>query len=274
MIVRVPCSAAPTPPVTGGARGIGRGIALTLAQEGAQVAVNYMNRADAAAEVVQRIRKGGGEALAVQDDVGAFADVERLVAATLERFGRIDILVNNAGIVSRKPILDVPLDEWDRVVRTNFYGCFHCSRLVGQHMLARGGGGKIISISSIHGRVAKAGLGPYCATKAAIDMFSKQLAVELAPHRINVNVVASGTITTDINLPLYKSTKPEDIALRQAVLSRVPWGEPWLSWPPMRPGTSPGPCCTWTGGTRPMGRRVSHPGHRYRRMGKDLNRKS
>jgi len=211
--------------VTGGARGIGRGIALTLAQEGAQVAVNYMNRADAAAEVVQRIQKGGGEALAIQADVGAFADVERLVAATLEQFGRIDILVNNAGIVSRKPILEVPLDEWDRVVHTNFYGCFHCSRLVGQHMLARGGGGKIISISSIHGRVAKAGLGPYCATKAAIDMFSKQLAVELAPHRINVNVVASGTITTDINLPLYKSTKPEDIALRQAVLSRVPWGE-------------------------------------------------
>ena len=146
------------------------------------------------------------------------------MAATLERFGRIDILVNNAGIVSRKPILEIPLEEWDRVVHTNFYGCFHCSRLVGQRMVARGGGGKIISISSIHGRVAKAGMGPYCATKAAIDMFSKQLAVELAPHRINVNVVASGTITTDINIPLYKSTCPEDIALRNAVLKRVPWG--------------------------------------------------
>src|SRR5574342_358062 len=71
--------------------------------------------------------------------------------------------MNNAGIVSRKPILEVPLDEWDRVVHTNFYGCFHCSRLVGRHMLARGGGGKIVSISSIHGRVAKASLGPYCA---------------------------------------------------------------------------------------------------------------
>ncbi|HSB71011.1 MAG TPA: glucose 1-dehydrogenase [Candidatus Methylomirabilis sp.] len=211
--------------ITGGARGIGRGIALTLAQEGARVAVNYMNRADAAAEVVQRIQQAGGEALAIQGDVGRYADAERLVAATLERFGRIDILVNNAGIVSRKAILDIPLEEWDRVVRTNFYGCFHCSRLVGRHMVERGGGGKIISISSIHGRVAKASLGPYCATKAAIDMFSKQLAVELAPHRINVNVVASGTISTEINIPLYKSSKPEDIALRQAVLARVPWGE-------------------------------------------------
>jgi NAD(P)-dependent dehydrogenase (short-subunit alcohol dehydrogenase family) len=210
--------------VTGGARGIGRGIALTLAGEGAKVAVNYRTRADAAEEVVRRIREQGGEAEAFQADVGSYADVESMVARVLERFGRIDILVNNAGIVSRKPILEVPLEEWDRVVHTNFYGCFHCSRLVGQHMLARGGGGKIVSISSIHGRVAKASLGPYCSTKAAIDMFSKQLAVELAPHKINVNVVASGTITTDINIPLYKSTKPEDIALRQAVLSRVPWG--------------------------------------------------
>jgi NAD(P)-dependent dehydrogenase (short-subunit alcohol dehydrogenase family) len=210
--------------VTGAARGIGRGIALTLAGEGAQVAVNYVNRADAAEEVVRTIREAGSEALAIQADVGRHEDVERLVAATLERFGRIDILVNNAGIVSRRPILEVPLEEWDRVVHTNFYGCFYCSRLVGQHIVARGSGGKIINISSIHGRVAKAAMGPYCATKAAIDMFSKQLAVELAPHRINVNVVASGTITTDINIPLYKSTRPEDIALREAMLKRVPWG--------------------------------------------------
>jgi 3-oxoacyl-[acyl-carrier protein] reductase len=211
--------------VTGAARGIGRGIALTLAQEGVRVVVNYVNRANAAEEVVKLIRDGGGEAFPIQADVGQYAEAERLVVRTLERFGRIDILVNNAGIVSRKPILEVPLEEWDRVVHTNLYGCFYCSRLVGQHMVARGGGGKIISISSIHGRVAKASLGPYCATKAAIDMFSKQLAVELAPHRINVNVVASGTITTDINIALYKSTRPEDIALRQAVLSHVPWGE-------------------------------------------------
>jgi len=210
--------------VTGAARGIGRGIALILAQEGARVAVNYVNRADAAEEVVRTIRDVGGEAVPIQADVGRYDETERLVRSSLEHFGRIDILVNNAGIVSRKPILEVPLEEWDRVVHTNFYGCFYCSRLVGQHMVARRGGGKIISISSIHGRVAKAGMGPYCATKAAIDMFSKQLAVELAPHRINVNVVASGTITTDINIPLYKSSRPEDVALREAVLKRVPWG--------------------------------------------------
>jgi NAD(P)-dependent dehydrogenase (short-subunit alcohol dehydrogenase family) len=211
--------------VTGGARGIGRGIALTLAGEGARVAVNYRERADAAEAVVRAVREGGGEAAAFPGDVGDYPQAERLVGATLERFGRIDILVNNAGVVTRHPILDVPLEEWDRVVRTNLYGCFHCSRLVGRHMVERGGGGKIISTSSIHGRVAKAGMGPYCATKAAIDMFTKQLAVELAPHRINVNAVASGTIITEINLPLYQSSRPEDVERRTAVLHRVPWGE-------------------------------------------------
>ncbi len=211
--------------VTGGARGIGRGIALALAAEGAKVAVNYRERSDAADEVVRRIQDTGGYSAAFQGNVGEYADVERMVQAVLARFGRIDILVNNAGVVTRHPILEVPLAEWDRVVRTNLYGCFHCSRLVGQHMVARGGGGKIISISSIHGRVAKAGMGPYCATKAAIEMFSKQLGVELASHRINVNVVASGTIITEINLPLYQSTQPEDVEKRTAVLHRVPWGE-------------------------------------------------
>lgn len=211
--------------VTGGARGIGRGIALTLAREGARVAVNFRERADAAGEVVRHIRESGGEAAAFQGDVGQYAEAERLVAATLAEFGRIDILVNNAGVTTRHPILEVPLAEWDRVIRTNLYGCFHCSRLAGRHMVERGEGGKIVSISSIHGRVAKAGLGPYCATKAAIDMFSKQLAVELAPHRINVNVIASGTIATEINLPLYQSMEPEDVEKRTAVLHRVPWGE-------------------------------------------------
>lgn len=210
--------------VTGGARGIGRGIALTLAAEGARVAVNYVNNADAAEDVVREIRKQGGDAEAIGADVGVYEQAQRLVAATLERFGRIDVLVNNAGIVNRQSILDVSLEDWDRVVHTNFYGCFHCSQLVGRHMVARGGGGKIVNISSIHGRVAKANMGPYCSTKAAIDMFSKQLAVELAPHKINVNAVASGTISTDINIPLYKSTEPADIALRLAVLARIPWG--------------------------------------------------
>ena len=210
--------------VTGAGRGIGRGIALTLASEGARVVVNYVRDQTAAEHLVQRIRDAGGDAVSVKADVGIWEDAERLMEAALDHFGRVDILINNAGIVSRKPTLEIPLEEWDRVMRTNFYGCFHCSRLAGQHMVARGAGGKIVSISSIHGRVAKANLGPYCSTKAAIDMFSKQLAVELAPHGIHVNVVAAGTITTDINMPLYKSSRPEDRELKEAVLKRIPLG--------------------------------------------------
>jgi NAD(P)-dependent dehydrogenase (short-subunit alcohol dehydrogenase family) len=198
--------------ITGGARGIGRAIALTLAGEGARVMINDLDRREAGEAVLREIRDRGGEAEMVLADVGDYAQAERLVSATVEQFGGIDILVNNAGLVSRQPILEISLEDWDRVVHTNFYGCFHCSRLVGRHMVARGRGGKMVNISSIHGRVAKANMGPYCSTKAAIDMFSKQLAVELAPHRINVNVVAPGTISTDINVPLYKSTKPADIA--------------------------------------------------------------
>jgi NAD(P)-dependent dehydrogenase (short-subunit alcohol dehydrogenase family) len=214
--------------VTGAGRGIGRGIALTLAREGVRVVVNFVRDAAAADTVVRTIQDGGGEALAVQADVGVWEDAQRLMDTALGHFDRIDILVNNAGVVSRKPILQVPLEEWDAVLRTNLYGCFYCARLAGRHMVARGGG-RIVSISSIHGRVAKADMGPYCTSKAAIDMFSKQLAVELAPHGITVNVVAAGTITTDINIPLYQSTRPEDRQLQEAVLKRIPMkriGEP------------------------------------------------
>jgi len=141
--------------VTGGARRIGRGIALALAKEGAKVAVNYRERSEAAADVVRTIREDGGDAAAFQ---GTLASTRgRADGRSAPRAVRpIDILVNNAGVVTRHSILDVPLAEWDRVVRTNLYGCFHCSRLVGRHMVERGGEGKIVSISSIHGRVAKA----------------------------------------------------------------------------------------------------------------------
>lgn len=211
--------------ITGGSKGIGLACAEALAAEGCRVAIAARNAAGlkVAAESVKS--KTGADVQTIAADLSSLAGIEAMIAEAARGLGRIDVLVNNAGVVTRHPILDVPLAEWDRVVRTNLYGCFHCSRLVGGHMVERGEGGKIVSISSIHGRVAKAGMGPYCATKAAIEMFSKQLAVELAPQRINVNVVASGTIITEINLPLYQSTKPEDVEKRTAVLHRVPWGE-------------------------------------------------
>lgn len=210
--------------VTGGGRGIGRGIALRLASEGAHVVVNFTQNDAAAAEVVTMIEANGGKAVAAQADVGDYAQAETLIEKTNSAFGTVDILVNNAGIVSRKGILEVPIEEWDRVLRTNLYGTFYCSRLAAQQMVDQGTPGRIVSISSIHGEAAKSHMGSYSASKGAINLFSKQLAVELAPHGIGVNVVASGTIRTEINEPLYQSTDPKDVALQNAVRRRVPLG--------------------------------------------------
>ncbi|WP_460452225.1 SDR family NAD(P)-dependent oxidoreductase [Alsobacter sp. SYSU BS001988] len=205
--------------VTGGARGIGRGIVEALAAEGATIAIVDRDNIDRAEQLAAALPK----AAAFQADVSDAADVQAVALRITERLGAVDILVNNAGTLSRKPILEDSFEDWDRVLKTNLYGCFNCSRAFAPAMVKRGFG-RIINTSSIHGRVAKAGMGSYCASKAAIDMFTKQLAVELAPHGVTVNAVAPGTISTEINLPLYKSTKPEDVALQQATLKRVPVG--------------------------------------------------
>ncbi len=205
--------------VTGGGRGIGRGIVEVLAGEGATVVIAERDNLDRASELAASL----DNAVAIRADVSVREDVQRLAADVEARFGKIDVLVNNAGTLSRKPILEDAYEDWERVLKTNLYGCYHCSRAVAPGMIARGSG-RIINISSIHGRVAKAGMGSYCTSKAAIDMFTKQLAVELAPHGVTVNAIAPGTISTEINIPLYKSTKPEDIALQQATLKRVPAG--------------------------------------------------
>jgi NAD(P)-dependent dehydrogenase (short-subunit alcohol dehydrogenase family) len=205
--------------VTGGGRGIGGAIVETLAAEGATIAIVDRDNVDRAEALAAKL----GDAAAFRADVSVAEDVRAMVAAVTERFGRVDVLVNNAGTLSRKPILEDSFEDWDRVLKTNLYGCYNCARAVAPGMVARGFG-RIINLSSIHGRVAKAGMGSYCTSKAAIDMFTKQLAVELAPHGVTVNAVAPGTISTEINIPLYKSTAPADVALQQATLKRVPVG--------------------------------------------------
>lgn len=205
--------------VTGGGRGIGRAIVEALAAEGTTVAIVDRDNIDRAQSLAQEI----GNAAAFRADVAVAADVAQMTQEVIERFGKIDILVNNAGTLSRKLILEDAFEDWDRVLKTNLYGCYNCSRAIAPGMVDRKFG-RIINLSSIHGRVAKAGMGSYCTSKAAIDMFTKQLAVELAPHGVTVNAVAPGTISTEINIPLYKSTKPEDVALQQATLKRVPAG--------------------------------------------------
>ena len=214
--------------VTGAGRGLGAAIALRLASEGAKVVLAEKHNLQEAKDLVSVIERQSGEAVVLQADVSDPDSVSQLFGAAMSRFGTVDVLVNNAGIITRQSIIETGLEDWDRVIKTNLYGCYYCAREAVPLMRADGGG-KIVNISSIHGKIAKAGVGAYGATKAAIDMLTKQLAVELAPHRINVNAVAPGTISTEINLPLYKSTRPEDLMLRNAVLRRVPanrFGDP------------------------------------------------
>jgi NAD(P)-dependent dehydrogenase (short-subunit alcohol dehydrogenase family) len=159
--------------VTGATSGIGREIALELGRAGCRVAVNYLDDAVGATDVVAEM---GGGAFAVQADVGNPADVERIFAEVALRWGRIDILVNNAAVQTAGPLLEVTDDEWDRVIRTNLTGCFLCTRAAGRLMRDHGGGA-IVNIGSGCCKVPFPGLVSYTASKGGIDMFTKVAAI-------------------------------------------------------------------------------------------------
>jgi NAD(P)-dependent dehydrogenase (short-subunit alcohol dehydrogenase family) len=187
---------APTALVTGSDRGIGKGIALTLARAGHRVAVNYLDTPERADETVAEIAAFGGEAFAVQGDVRGAASVTRMFDAVINRFGRLDVHVNNAGIQTWKPLLDVSEEEWDLVVDTNLKGCFLCTQAAARHMKQHGGGA-IINIGSGCNKVAFPDLVAYTASKGGIEMFTKVAAVELGPHQIRVNCVAPGAVEVE-----------------------------------------------------------------------------
>ena len=182
--------------VTGAAKGIGRGIALELAREGCDVAVNDHTDSAGAEAVAGEIRALGRQAFAVLADVGAAAEVDRMFDHVLERFRKLDILVNNAGIQTWKSLLDLEEREWDRVIATNLKGCFLCTQRAARHM-KEAGGGRIINIGSGSNKVAFPKLVDYTASRGGIEMFTKVAAVELGPHQITVNCVAPGAIETE-----------------------------------------------------------------------------
>ncbi|WP_206811772.1 3-oxoacyl-[acyl-carrier-protein] reductase [Paradesulfitobacterium ferrireducens] len=192
--------------VTGGARGIGRAIALELARAGAKVVVNYAGRADKAEETVQLIREAGSDALAVQADVSQAAEVERLLKTATEAFGKVDILVNNAGITRDNLILRMKEADWDAVLDTNLKGMFLCTKAVSKGMLKQRSG-VIINISSVVGLSGNAGQANYAAAKAGVLGFTKSMAKELAPRGIRVNAVAPGYIMTDMTETLAEEVK-------------------------------------------------------------------
>jgi len=222
----------PTPValVTGASRGIGRAIALELARLGQAVVVNFAKNAAAAAAVVQQIAASGGVAFAVQADIACSADRARLVAATLERFGRLDLLVNNAGIASpgRLDLLDTTEASWDQVLDTNLKGPFFLSQLVAREMVAaiaagRVPVGRIINISSISAEAVSTNRADYCIAKAGLAMMTQVFAVRLAAQGIGVYEVAPGIIATDMTAGVQEKY---DRLLAEGLAPVARWGQP------------------------------------------------
>jgi 3-oxoacyl-[acyl-carrier protein] reductase len=208
--------------VTGASRGIGRAIALELANYGATVVVNYASSSTAADEVVAEITGAGGEAVALQADVSQVDQVDNLINAAIDKFKRIDILVNNAGITRDTLLLRMKPEDWQAVIDLNLTGVFLCTRAVSKLMLKQRSG-RIINITSVAGQMGNPGQANYSAAKAGVIGFTKTVAKELASRGITVNAVAPGFIATDMTsnlksegilqyIPLGRYGQPEEIA--------------------------------------------------------------
>lgn len=183
--------------VTGASKGIGKGIAIRYAQEGAAV-VLASRSLDLLEAVAADIRKEGGRALALELDVMRYESVERVVARTVEAFGRLDVIVNNAGISMARPSEELSPADWQRALDTDLSGVFYGCQCAARQMLLQETGGCIINITSTYGLVAAPGRLAYCASKAAVNMMTKVLAVEWAKKKIRVNAIAPGYIRTEL----------------------------------------------------------------------------
>ena len=205
--------------VTGAATGIGQAIAVAFAREGAAVVVDYVGEASAAAETMGNIEAVGGTGLAVEADVSQPEAVRELMQKTVKEFGRLDIAVNNAGIEKRYAFVDYPVEEWQKIIAVNLTGTFLCAQAAARQMIAQGGGGRIINISSIHEDLAFPLNAPYSATKGGIRMLMRTIAVELAPHGITVNNIGPGAIYTPINKDVEG-----DETLHAQLIAEIPMG--------------------------------------------------
>ena len=202
--------------VTGGSRGIGKAIALRLAEFGANIVVNYTSNSQKAEETVSEIKEMGRDAIALQANVADFSQIEELVKKTEEKFGNIDILVNNAGIEKDKLLIKMSEEDWDKVMEVNLKGAFNCTKIIGRKMM-RKRSGKIINITSVVGITGNVGQANYAASKAGLIGFTKSVAKELATRGITVNAVAPGLIKSDMTDAL-----PETI--KEQMLAKIPVG--------------------------------------------------
>ncbi len=210
--------------VTGAGTGIGQGIALAFAKEGAAVVVDYVGIASIAQDSLDKLKALGARGMGIDADISNPKDVDSLIQQTVQAFGKLDIFVNNAGIEKKFAFVDYPLEEWQKIMAVNVTGPFLCSQAAAKQMIQQGHGGRIINISSIHEDLPMPTNAPYCASKGALRMLMRTVAVELAPHQITVNNIGPGAIFTPIDADVEADKKLNDAILAEIPMGR--WGKP------------------------------------------------
>src|SRR5580693_5700970 len=221
--------------VTGGNSGIGKAIVLALAEQGATVVIDWVVGEQATEALEDQVRALGDKVLGVEADVSKVADLERLITATVSAFGRVDVMVNNAGVETRTSVLDTTEAQYDHVLDINLKSAFFGTQLAAKQMIAQGGGGRIINMTSVHEDWPMAGNTAYCLSKGGMRMLTRTAGVELGPHNICVVGVGPGAVDTPINaqtvanpaalaalnksIPLGRLAEPEEIASVVAFLA-------------------------------------------------------
>jgi len=205
--------------VTGSSRGVGRGVALAFAAEGADVLINYTSSEGPALEVVKQIESMGRRSVAVQADVASKADVDRMMAKAKEAFGRLDILVNNAGFTRPAMLGKMSEEDWDAVVDAHLKGPFLCIQAAVEYFKEQNYG-KIINVSSVAGLVGTVGQANYAAAKGGILSFTKSVARELARYNVCANVISLGIVETDMSEKIRTDEKLRDIYMNRILLKK------------------------------------------------------
>ena len=221
--------------VTGGNSGIGQAIVLALAEQKASVVIDFVAHPEATEELERKIAAMGDKAIGVEADVSKVGDLKKLIDSAVKAFGRLDIMVNNAGIETRSGVLDTTEDQYQKVIDINLKSAFFGIQLAAKQMIAQGGGGRIINMTSVHEDWPMPGNTPYCLSKGGMRMLTRTAGVELAPHQITVVGVGPGAVITPINkptlddpvklktinaaIPLGHMAEPEEIASVVAFLA-------------------------------------------------------